>query len=124
MPPSRAPRDVSVDAPIAGLQDAAGGTASPLGGLADAKVELVHGPLAPYLMCGAGAHNVRTELNGANGTSESRTRFGINGGAGLRARLGPVSAFLQGRLDNVFRGKGTLQARNLQVIPVTAGIEY
>jgi opacity protein-like surface antigen len=120
---TRSPRGRVAAGPLDGSA-ATAGTGRLVGGLADLRVDLVHGPLTPYVMFGVGAYNVRTERNDLAGTASSATRFGINGGAGLRARLGPLSAFVQGRLDNVYTERGPVESRNIQVVPITAGLEY
>src|SRR5262249_35611148 len=76
-------------------------------GLATAQIDLIHsGPIRPYLLAGLGAYNLKTELDDATTPSESDTRFGINGGGGLLFHFGStISAYAEGRVDNVYTDK-------------------
>jgi hypothetical protein len=99
-------------------------SASLLAGLGEVKLDLLHGPIQPYVTVGLGAYDVHTDL-GSDATSASKTRFGLNGGAGLAARIGSLHAFVQGRVDNVYSSNGgIINAKSIQVVPVTVGLEY
>jgi hypothetical protein len=99
-------------------------TASLLAGMGEVKLELMRGPIQPYLTVGLGAYDVHTDA-GTGYSSSSTTRFGVNGGAGLAARLGSLRAFVQGRVDNVYSSSGgVINAKSIQVVPVTVGLEY
>jgi hypothetical protein len=98
-------------------------TASLLAGLGEVKLDLMHGPIQPYVTVGLGAYDVHTEVDG--GPSASSTKFGLNGGAGLALQLGGLRAFAQGRVDNVYSSSGgVINAKSIQVVPVTVGIEF
>lgn len=100
------------------------GTTDMLAGLGDIKFDLGRGAIHPYLTAGVGAYSVKTDLGGPEGES-SKTHFGINGGAGIALRFGAVSAYVQGRVDNVYTDTGgAIDTKSIQVIPVTAGIEF
>jgi hypothetical protein len=75
-----------------------------------------------------GAYNVKTETDDAGaytGTSNSDTRFGINGGGGVTFKLGSmVSGFIEGRVDNVFTEKGAIDTDQIQIVPVTFGLVF
>ncbi len=108
-----------------GTPSATPGNASLLAGMGDVKLDLMHGPVYPYLTVGLGAYDVRADAGGSGTSSTSSTRFGINGGAGLAARFGRVSGYVQGRVDNVYTsGGGAVDVKSIQVIPVTVGVEF
>jgi Outer membrane protein beta-barrel domain len=101
-----------------------GGSADMFGGIGELRYTLLPGPVRPYLLVGLGAYNVKADASGA-AASSSQTRFGVNGGAGVVMRLGPLSAFVQGRVDNVYTSSGgTIDAKNIQVVPVSFGVEF
>jgi len=73
----------------------------------------------PYLIGGAGLYN--TKLEGLDG----RNNPGLNGGLGLRFRLGDYDAFVEGRYHaalNAF-GEGD-DERSAQYVPITFGISF
>ncbi len=101
------------------------GTGELLAGLGDIKYDLWPGPIHPYLIAGLGAYNLKTDPSGAAASSQSETRFGINGGAGLALRFGRISGYIQGRVDNVYTSDtGAIDTKSIRVIPVTLGIEF
>jgi hypothetical protein len=73
-----------------------------LAGVASLQIDLLHGPVRPYLLAGAGAFDVR-DLVTAAGTDHSFrcTNLGFDGGAGIALKLGPLDAFVEARLQNV-----------------------
>ena len=103
-----------------------------LGGLGNLTYSLGVGPIRPYIVAGLGVYNLKQELETGSAASEpeqsvTQTRFGINGGAGLLIKLGGISAYLEGRIDNIY----TDQAKNIQqnvksvkIIPVTFGLVF
>lgn len=102
------------------------GTSSMLGGLGDMRYDLMRGPIRPYITLGLGVYNLKTDYSatGVSG-SESGTHFGVNGGAGVAIRIGPVSGFVQGHIDNVYTDTGGLiDTKTVQVVPVTLGLEF
>jgi opacity protein-like surface antigen len=101
------------------------GTQQILSGLATAQFFLMHGSVRPYIVAGIGAYNTKTETEGINATSTSATDFGINGGAGLVVRLGHLlSAYAEGRVDNVYTKSGFIDSDQIQVVPVNFGIVF
>ncbi len=101
------------------------GTSSLLAGVGDIKYNLMRTPLVtPYLLLGIGAYNVQTSLTGSGTSTPSTTRFGVNGGLGVSAKLGSIRGFLQGRIDNVFTQSGVIDTKQIQVVPVTLGLEF
>ncbi|HET7226195.1 MAG TPA: outer membrane beta-barrel protein [Candidatus Eisenbacteria bacterium] len=116
-------KDAAVSTGTGGL--ATSGTSSMLGGLGDVKFDLMQGlPIHPYITAGVGAYNLKTDVSGAEGET-SKTHFGINGGAGIALHFGAIAGFIQGRVDNVYTDTGgVIDTKSIQVIPVTAGIEF
>ena len=101
------------------------GTGQILSGLASMQVFLVHaGPIQPYVTAGLGAYSFKTETEGPSGTSVSNIRFGINGGGGVALKLGAISAYVEGRIDNVYTDAGLIDASTVQVVPVTFGVTF
>jgi len=102
------------------------GTQQIMSGLATAQIYLMHsGPIRPYLLAGVGAYNLKTDLDDATTESESDTRFGINGGGGLLFHFGKmISAYAEGRVDNVYTDKGFIDTDQIQVVPVNFGVVF
>ena len=85
------------------------------------------GPIRPYIVAGIGAYNSKVTIDGVPSSSlpDSRTDFGINGGAGVTFKIGNmVSGYAEGRVDNVFSKKGFTSADQIQVVPVTFGLVF
>ena len=96
-----------------------------LGGLANIGVDLLHGPVRPYILAGLGAFNVKTEIEGSGQDfSESKTHFGIDGGAGIAVNIGRIAAFVEGRVQNVYTDKGTIDTKTITTVPVTFGLQF
>jgi opacity protein-like surface antigen len=94
-----------------------------IAGLWNIQLDLMHGPIRPYIVAGAGAYNVKTETDG--GPETSPTRFGINGGGGLIVRLGKLcSLYAEGRMDNVFTRNRVIDTDQIQMVPVTFGVVF
>jgi len=100
------------------------GTNQILAGLANVQINIMPGMIRPYVLAGLGAYNLKTETTGLGGISQSSTRFGINGGAGLVLKLGTISGYIEGRVDNVFTEKGLIAPESIQVVPVTFGVVF
>ena len=103
------------------------GTSRIIGGTGGIKIHLVPGPIRPFVMAGIGAFNVQDLLNATNGQqiSASKTNFGVDGGGGIELKLGRVSAFAEGRIQNVFTQSGGLIKRSsIQSVPVTFGLLF
>jgi opacity protein-like surface antigen len=101
-----------------------------LSGLANMTFGFPMGPVRPYLTAGLGAFRMDSDSPSTGTDSKSKTNFGIDGGAGLELRLGPLSAYVEGRLANVFTDQGlnpdlsTKEGFAAQTIPVTFGLVY
>ena len=101
------------------------GTQQILSGLANLQFSVLPlGPVRPYVVAGLGAYNLKTETEGVTPTSESKTHFGINGGAGVALQLGMINGFIEGRVDNVYTEEGAIDAQQVQFIPVTFGLTF
>ena len=104
------------------------GSGSILSGLGNVTLAFPVGPVKPYILAGLGAFNTRTNVSGTPGTSQ--TKFGIDGGVGLEFRLGALSGFIEGKLQNIYTDKGfssalgSAKAFSTQIIPVTFGIFF
>ena len=102
------------------------GESQVLGGLANISINLLKGPIRPYVMAGLGAFHVRNELqtSGAPDESSSQTRFGIDGGAGLAIKIMRLEMFVEGRVQNVYTERGMIDTKSIQTVPVTFGIIF
>ena len=92
-----------------------------LSGVGGLQINLLHGPVRPYLTAGVGAFDLR----GLSDSSQaSKINFGIDAGAGLALALGRVSAFVEGRVQNVYTKNGGFiqSAKQINVVPVTFGL--
>jgi len=98
-----------------------------LSGVASLKLDLLHGPVRPYLLAGAGAYNVKDVVREAslNPTSYSDTNFGLDGGAGIAFKLWAIEGFAETRIQNVYtKQKGLVDQKSIQAFPVTFGIVF
>lgn len=97
-----------------------------LGGLGNISINLLKGPIRPYVMAGVGAFHIRNELqtSGEPDESSSQTRFGIDGGAGLAIKIKRLEMFVEGRVQNVYTERGVIDTKSIQTVPVTFGIIF
>ena len=102
------------------------GESQVLGGLANISVNLLPGPIRPYVMAGVGAFHIRNELqtSGQSDETSSQTRFGIDGGAGLAIKIKRLEMFVEGRVQNVYTERGVIDTKSIQTVPVTFGIIF
>lgn len=102
------------------------GTSSILGGGLGTQIHLFGGPVRPYITAGLGAFDIRTLAggSGSGSTSASQTRFGVDGGAGIAVALGRLSAFVEGRVQNVYSDRGVINAKSIQAVPVSFGFLF
>jgi hypothetical protein len=107
---------------------AAGQSASSsiVGGVAGTQIDLVRGPVRPYLLAGIGGFNVANLVNEANAPSASTSQFnfGLDGGAGLAVSVGRLSAFVEGRVQNIYTRHGATNLRSIQSVPVSFGVLF
>ncbi|MFP5354386.1 MAG: hypothetical protein ACLGIK_04410 [Gemmatimonadota bacterium] len=76
-----------------------------------------------YLIGGVGASQIRTSAT-EDGEEARETALAYNGGAGLRFRVGAISAFIEGRLQNLSVEEGTALFTSVRTVPVTIGIAF
>ncbi|HKW11137.1 MAG TPA: outer membrane beta-barrel protein [Gemmatimonadaceae bacterium] len=102
------------------------GSSNILGGVAGTQINLLPGPVRPYILAGVGGFNVTNMLTAANGqsTSTSQLNWGLDGGAGLAISIGRLSAFVEGRVQNVYTQKGMADLKSIQSVPVSFGIMF
>ena len=88
-----------------------------LSGVGGLQINLLHGPVRPYITAGVGAFDLKD-------STASKINFGIDGGAGLAVVMGRVSAFAEGRVQNVYTRDGGFikSAKQINVVPVTFGL--
>jgi hypothetical protein len=104
----------------------ASGESTILSGVGGFSMDLIHaGPITPYVTAGLGAFSLKDEItSGTFSGSTSDVRFGVDGGAGLRFRLGPLEAFAEGRIQNIWTEAGAIDAKSIQAIPFTLGLLF
>ncbi len=104
-------------------QQAQSGSQQILSGVGGTQIYLLPGPFRPYIAAGVGAFDIRSALSGQATTSQMK--FGVNGGAGLQIKLGPISAFAEGDIQNVFSSdSGFVKRKNIQAVPVSFGLLF
>ena len=118
-------KDPSIVSPEFGPGDFTGGTQQIMSGLAHAQWNIIKaGPITPYLIAGVGISNLETSLDeeGGGTTTRSSTQVTIDGGAGVAVKVGPIRAFLEGRLANVVNDGEVIDFESVQTVPVTLGV--
>ncbi len=79
----------------------------------------------PYLIAGGGVYNIKftgaDDVGGVVSTDNSRTKFGVNGGAGFDFKAGGAGLFIEGRFHNIFDKDDAIDRSNTQFIPITIG---
>jgi opacity protein-like surface antigen len=109
-----------------------GGKSQILSGLGNLTYSLGVGPIRPYILAGLGVYNLKTEVESESAGTEpeasnTQTKFGINGGAGLLLKLGGISAYIEGRIDNIFTQENQNVGQNIKsvkIVPVTFGLVF
>jgi hypothetical protein len=82
-----------------------------------------------YLIGGIGAYNER-QTDRENGATESLTRFGVNGGVGVKLRLGRFQPFVEARYHDIMGGHSFgygvnyPPSRSFQFVPINVGIVF
>jgi len=117
-----------------GYPTGASGYNSVLAGIAGTRIDLIRGPVRPYLTLGVGAFNFKSNIDstGSSGyktvSSSSPTsalKFGLDGGAGIAVHIKRFEMFGEGRIQNVYTNKGFISsAKQIQAVPVTFGFLY
>lgn len=59
------------------------------------------------------------QIGGSGSADNTETKFGLNGGVGLRFQLTGFSTFVEARFHNIFTG-----GENTEIIPITVGITF
>jgi opacity protein-like surface antigen len=121
-------KDVSIVMPSQGPNPYTEGEQRVLAGLAQAQFALLKaGPIQPYLLAGVGFANVETKFEGDPGTDSFKgdaTKLAVNGGAGVNIKMGPVSGFLEGRIDNIVNDGEMVAFDSIQLVPISFGIVF
>ena len=109
-----------------GVLDTASAERTALAGIAGLRFDLLRGPVRPYVVAGVGAFSVTDAVEEAGRTRDySNVNFGLDGGAGLAIRLGPVGGFVEARLQNVYtKREGLIDTKSIQSVPVTFGLVF
>jgi hypothetical protein len=116
--------------PTAGAAEAPDATRTMIDGVAGLHLDLLHGPVRPYVVAGVGAFNIRDALRtaatgGALPDATTSTNLGVDGGAGLAFRLGRIDGFVETRLRNVYtRQRGLVDTRSIQSLPIAFGLTF
>lgn len=110
------------------------GYSSLLSGTAGLQIPLLHTPIYPYLTGGIGAFHVRTQIDSASGGNStysgtnpkmSAIQFGFDAGGGLGLRLGRVTAFAEGKIQNVYSNTGFIKsAKQINAVPISVGLLF
>ena len=99
-----------------------------LSGLAQAQLSILKvGPVQPYVVVGVGLANMKTKLEGDPATgnvSESATKLAINGGGGVNLKLGPISGFVEARIDNIVNDGELVGFDSVRLVPVSFGLVF
>jgi hypothetical protein len=105
-----------------GIPDGHSNVFSGTGGL---QIFLIPGPVRPYITAGLGAFSVQSVSDSVAGTitTTSKVHFGVDGGAGLSLRFGRVSAFGEGRVQNIYTNDtGVINKKSITQVPILFGI--
>lgn len=103
-----------------------------LHGTADAVFNVGSSPdVKFYLLAGAGVYNFKTTgtFDGTDFSSAgSSTKFGLNGGAGVKFNVGSLSPFVEARYHYVFLNGSDIQNNSsnpkFQMIPISVGLTF
>lgn len=101
------------------------GESSVLSGVAGITLPLIGvGPISTYAMAGLGAFRIDESL--ASGADpEAAVHFGIDGGGGIKLRLGRLEGFVETRVQNVYTSDaGMIDKRTIRYLPLTFGLLF
>jgi hypothetical protein len=96
-----------------------------LSGTGGLQINLLPAPVRPYITAGIGAFNIQSVADSTGGasTSQSKVHFGVDGGAGLAVTIGRVSAFGEGRVQNIYTNDtGVINKKSITQVPILFGI--
>ena len=112
------------ETPATATAPAVDGDRTLLAGVLSMKIDLLRGAVRPYLLGGVGAFSIEDAIDGvASDDARSQVNFGIDAGAGVSLRLGPLDAFVESRLQNVYtRRRGLIDTKSITAFPVTFGV--
>ena len=84
------------------------------------------GTVRPYFIGGLGIYNVKAEATVNRVTvSNSATKFGLNGGAGLDLPLSGITAFVEARFHYIFSDSGNNGlGYNAGFVPLVVGVRF
>jgi hypothetical protein len=110
------------------------------GSPAGLQIPLLHTPIYPYLTAGLGAFRVQNRVDSVttNGstcgttTTVSNTtpatpafKFGFDAGVGLGLRLRRVTAFAEGKVQDVYSNQGMIKStKQISAVPVSVGLLF
>ena len=103
-----------------GYGDSSLGTSQMVGAIGNIEIPLFMGL---YVMAGVGALSLSTDA-AAGAETFNGTKFSVDGGAGLRFHFGPIGGFLEGRVNSVYTEQGSIDFKDVKVIPVTFGLVF
>jgi len=106
------------------------GQSSIVSGLAGFTFSLISvGPVRPYVTASLGAFHVKGEVDSSSTTiTKSQTKFGIDGGVGVKLGMGGLKGFAEARVENLYTDQGWNPAvsnlKTARFIPITFGIQF
>jgi opacity protein-like surface antigen len=97
-------------------------------GTADAVFNVGSGKAAKfYLLAGVGVYNLKPTGDGTDNI-DSQTKFGLNGGAGIKFNVGSLSPFVEARYHYVFLDGNNFDNNGsnpkFQFVPVSIGLSF
>ena len=95
-------------------------------------VPVASSAVRPYVIGGVGVYNYRSsgtvDFGGVSESgTESRTKFGLNGGAGVEFGLGSLAAFIEARYHVILDApdeEGLEGIGNTKFVPISFGIKF
>jgi hypothetical protein len=116
------------DAKNAGASDVHANILDATGNIVLATGSSTPGSVRPYLIGGVGIYNIKVSATlGGVSVSNSDTKFGLNGGAGLDLPLSGIAAFAEVRYNYVFMGSSsssTPSSSSLGFVPLVVGVRF
>lgn len=83
------------------------------------------GAVRPYFIGGLGVYNLKLSSDALNASSDSKTKFGLNGGAGIDMALSGLNVFVEGRYHHVFtKDTNAGVTTNTGFIPLVVGLRF